>query len=203
MQFWRENFVMGIIEKRRSIRNFQSKKIEREKIEVILAAGLQAPSPKNRQPWRFLVIIDEKRKLQLVASMRDEICRLYEKKPDRQDIYASFKTINIIEQAPVLVLVCYEYGMIKQHDDGVNWMMAAKDIEAVELQSIGAAVENMLLKAEELEIGGLWCGDILYAYNTLSKYSDLPVVSAVCLGYKNEVPPTREKKTVFEKCTFV
>ena len=47
---------MGAIEERRSIRNFKKIKVEREKLVSILQAGLQAPSPKNRQPWRFIII---------------------------------------------------------------------------------------------------------------------------------------------------
>lgn len=193
---------MGIIENRRSIRKYKNQKVEKEKIEAILLAGLQAPSPKNRQPWRFVIISDENKKKELAASMRDHISLQIKEKAYRQDIYASLETIDIIEQAPVLILVCYEHGMVQQHDDGVNWQIAARDLEAVELQAIGAAVENMLLKAEELGIGSLWCGDILYAYEIVSQFSTRPVVSAVCLGYKNEMPINREKKKISEMCVF-
>lgn len=192
---------MGMIENRRSIRKFKKEKLEKEKIEAVLLAGLQAPSPKNRQPWRFIIISDDK-KQELVASMRNYIQMQIKEKADREDIHASLETIDIIEQAPVLILVCYEYGTAKQHDDGVSWPIAAKDLEAVELQAIGAAVENMLLKAEELGLGSLWCADILYAYEIVSSYSSRPVVSAVCLGYKNEMPAAREKKKISEMCKF-
>lgn len=193
---------MGIIENRRSIRKYKNQKVEKEKIEAILLAGLQAPSPKNRQPWRFVIISDENKKKDLVATMKNHISMLIKEKAYREDIYASLETIDIIEQAPVLILVCYEYGMVQQHDDGVNWPIAARDLEVVELQAIGAAVENMLLKAEELGIGSLWCGDILYAYEIVSQFSTRPVVSAVCLGYKNEMPINREKKKISEMCVF-
>lgn len=193
---------MGNIEDRKSIRKYKKKKVEREKIEAVLTAGLQAPSPKNRQPWRFVIISDEKKKQELVVSMRNCIHMQVKEKADREDICASLETMDIIEQAPVLILVCYEYGMVKQHDDGVNWPIVAKDLEVVELQAIGAAVENMLLKAEELGIGSLWCADILYAYEIVSKYSSRPIVSAVCLGYKDEMPTVRVKKKISEMCTF-
>lgn len=193
---------MGIIENRRSIRKYKNQKVEKEKIEAILLAGLQAPSPKNRQPWRFVIISDENKKENLVAKMRNHISMHIKENAQREDIYASLETIDIIDQAPVLILVCYEYGMVQQHDDGVNWQIAARDLEAVELQAIGAAVENMLLKAEELGIGSLWCGDILYAYEIVSQFSTRPVVSAVCLGYKNEMPINREKKKISEMCVF-
>lgn len=41
---------MKEIENRRSIRKFCSQKVERELIDNILKAGIDAPSAKNRQP---------------------------------------------------------------------------------------------------------------------------------------------------------
>lgn len=41
---------------RRSIRKFESRPIEKEKIEKILRAGMQAPSAANQQPWEFIVV---------------------------------------------------------------------------------------------------------------------------------------------------
>jgi nitroreductase len=47
------------IEQRQSIKDFLTKPIEDEKMDRILEAGRLAPSAKNRQPWRFIVITDE------------------------------------------------------------------------------------------------------------------------------------------------
>lgn len=41
---------------RRSIRSFENKQVEQEKIDLILEAGMLAPSAKNEQPWEFIVI---------------------------------------------------------------------------------------------------------------------------------------------------
>jgi nitroreductase len=41
---------------RRSIRQFKTDPVEKDKIERILEAGRLAPSAKNRQEWRFIVI---------------------------------------------------------------------------------------------------------------------------------------------------
>ena len=81
---------MGIIEERRSIRVFSDKRIQKREICQILEAGLQAPSPKNRQPWEFIVITDEQKKKQLVSSMEREINILYQSKKERKDILKAF-----------------------------------------------------------------------------------------------------------------
>jgi len=53
---------------RRSIRKYADKPVEKEKIERILRAGMQAPSAMNGQPWEFLVVQD-KIKLQRLSRM--------------------------------------------------------------------------------------------------------------------------------------
>lgn len=194
---------MGNIEERRSIRKYRDKNIETEKIETILNAALQAPSPKNRQPWRFVVITDQNEKKKMVTSMREKIGMLLQEKGKRKDIYASFETLDVIEEAPVFILICYKYGTAKYHDDGIKWKISAKDLEVIELQAIGAAVENMLLKAEELGLGSLWCADIFYAYDVVAPYSADIVVSGVCLGYKNELPLARPRNSISEMCKYI
>ncbi|RQD71832.1 MAG: nitroreductase family protein [Tindallia sp. MSAO_Bac2] len=46
------------IKLRRSARTFETKPVEREKVEEILRAAMQAPSAHNQQPWEFLVVED-------------------------------------------------------------------------------------------------------------------------------------------------
>lgn len=50
--------ILPEIVKRTSVRDFLPKEVEKEKIVRILEAGRLAPSAKNRQPWRFVVITD-------------------------------------------------------------------------------------------------------------------------------------------------
>ena len=48
--------VMPEIQKRRSVRAFAAKPLEKDQVERILEAGRLAPSAKNRQEWRFVVV---------------------------------------------------------------------------------------------------------------------------------------------------
>jgi len=47
---------MDAILNRRSIRKYLDKKVEKEKIEALLKAAMQAPSAANQQPWEFIVV---------------------------------------------------------------------------------------------------------------------------------------------------
>ena len=51
--------ILDTIFKRRSIRKYQDKPVEKEKLNTLLKAGMAAPSASNNQPWEFVVIDDE------------------------------------------------------------------------------------------------------------------------------------------------
>ncbi len=50
--------VMDTILARRSIRHFEDKPVEREKVELMLKAAMAAPSACNLQPWAFIAVDD-------------------------------------------------------------------------------------------------------------------------------------------------
>ncbi len=50
---------METINNRRSVRKYTDQKVEKEKIELLLRAAMQAPSARNQQGWEFLVIEDK------------------------------------------------------------------------------------------------------------------------------------------------
>ena len=62
--------VFQAIKIRRSIRSFQDKPIEEEKLKRVLEAGRLAPSAKNQQEWKFVVVKDRelRRKLAIAAN---------------------------------------------------------------------------------------------------------------------------------------
>lgn len=50
--------VLENIMTRSSVRNFTSQKVETDKIETLLKAGMAAPTGGNKQPWEFVVLND-------------------------------------------------------------------------------------------------------------------------------------------------
>jgi len=54
------NPVLEAIRDRRSIIRFEKVPVEEEKVQAILEAGRWAPSWLNSQPWRFIVVTDQK-----------------------------------------------------------------------------------------------------------------------------------------------
>jgi nitroreductase len=59
--------VFEVIKKRYSCRTYQDKPIEQDKLDQIFEAARQAPSAKNLQDWRFVVVTDKKVKQQVAG----------------------------------------------------------------------------------------------------------------------------------------
>ena len=50
---------IDLLQKRRSIRQFQEKPVEKEKVDLLVEAVLRAPSSRSLNPWEFVVVTDQ------------------------------------------------------------------------------------------------------------------------------------------------
>ncbi|MDR2010501.1 MAG: nitroreductase family protein [Bacteroidales bacterium] len=50
--------ILDVIYNRKSVRNFTDQPVEREKLEILVKAGMAAPSARNLQPWVFVIVQD-------------------------------------------------------------------------------------------------------------------------------------------------
>jgi nitroreductase len=182
--------TLEAIATRRSIRHFKSDPIPQEVLEQILQAGVMAPSGKNRQPWRF-VVVSEGRRAEMVRHMREGIARM---KAQGENIGSAEGTAAVMEQAPVTVFVFNPFGT---HP----WLTRSIDqafTDLVNVQSIGAAIQNMCLAAHTLGLGSLWICDVFFAYDELIRWlgQDTQMVAAVTLGYPVDHPTAYSRQTL-------
>ena len=155
------------IENRRSIRNYKMGNIDKKVILDILNAGIKAPSAKNNQPWRFLILDND----------------IKNKISDRMvEIYGPNKTAEVIKTVPYLILV---YNINNEYFNHL---------------SIGAAIENILLEAENMGLGTLWIGYIKKIEDYVKELVniDYELVSAIAIGVKNENPLVRPRLNLNE-----
>ena len=66
------------------------------------------------------------------------------------------------------------------------------------VQSVGAAIENMTLTATELGLGSLWICDTYFAYDELTEWlGDAGALYvALAVGYADENPAPRPRKDI-------
>ena len=74
---------------RRSIRKYQDRPVEEEKIEKLLRAAMAAPSAMNQQPWEFYVVTDKEKIKELAGSSPFAAC---------------------VGKAPLAIVVCQKLG---------------------------------------------------------------------------------------------
>lgn len=65
---------MNSIFHRVSIRKYEDRPVEKEKILQILKAGMQAPSARNQQPWEFYVVTDKEKIQELSTATQYSGC---------------------------------------------------------------------------------------------------------------------------------
>ena len=191
--------TIASIAKRRSIRKFTDREVPREIVEKVLHSAIKAPSSKNRQPWRFIVVTN-KTKDGMLKAMRAGIEN--EKKgrgllPDSlQYISGAENTAEIMAQAPLTIMVFNTENNSLSGETSIENNLS----RVANVQSIGAAIENMLLTATDLGLGSLWICDIFFAYRELCAYFGLQaeLVAAVSLGYADEAPGPRPRKASTE-----
>lgn len=184
---------------RRSIRKFSDMPISRADIEEIIESGMKAPSSKNRQPWKFIVIQGEAKK-EMLKAFRKGIEREEKESPllpnSRQHIAGARHTVEIMEEAPVILFVVNILGK------GIFEKRNPEEIiyEICNIQSLSASIQNMLLAAAEKGIGSLWICDIFFAYLELSRWlnEEGELMAAVAFGYPDESPGERPRKSMEE-----
>ena len=175
--------VIEAIQQRRSIRKFADTPVPEEIVHKILEAAIEAPSGKNKQPWKFIVV-DQQHRDEMIRIMEENVRKV---KDTGGDPGSSEHTTKVMAQAPITIFIfnLFAENQGKDHSSGV-----------VDVQSIGAAIQNMLLAALEYSLGTLWICDVFYAYRDLCEWlgETHEMIAAVSIGYPDQVPERRPRR---------
>jgi len=198
------------IQGRKSIRRYKQAPVPDEDIRKILDAGRWAPSANNTQPWSFIVIKDRELLGSMAAGVREMIDRMVphaesEKQAQRLAAYKS-NYHTFFENAPIVIAVCME-----AYDAGTDKLLArmgysADDIRRLRplpgLQSVAAAIQNMLLAIHALGYGSCWMTGPLVAQEAFEKLlgfgNEKSIAALLPVGVPDEDPPSRPRKPVEE-----
>ena len=168
--------IFQVFRDRRSIRKYKDTPVEREKIEQVLDAARLAPSWKNMQCWRFLVLTDTAKREALHSVFADD-------NPGKK----------AFAQAPVAIVIC---GNPAESDvsHGIDYFVADAAI----------AFEHLCLAAHAVGLGTCWMG--LFDEAELKKKLNIPdnmrVVGVTPLGYPDQEPKPRPRKELQEIAFF-
>lgn len=188
--------MLPAIINRRSIRKYKSIDVPKPMIEQILQSGMLAPSSKNRQPWKFIVVTGSAKKDMLEVMGRGlKREKEYPLLPESaQYLSGAEYTLEIMEQAPIIIFIANLLGI----DIHSSLNSEERIYEICNAQSIGAAIENMTLTATELGLGSLWICDTYFAYRELCGWLNVDgeLFAAMAVGYADEIPFARPRKSM-------
>src|SRR6185369_15718110 len=164
--------IFQVIRDRRSIRKYKDIPVEWEKIEQVLDAARLAPSWKNQQCWRFLVLTDAGKRAALLDAFPDD-------NPGKK----------AIAMAPVVIVVCADPAE-SDVENGIDYFVA----------DVAIAFEHLCLAAHALGLGTCWMGwyNEQSIKHALGIPGDIRIVGLTPLGYPDQEPKPRPRKQLSE-----
>ncbi|MDD3531857.1 MAG: nitroreductase family protein [Candidatus Shapirobacteria bacterium] len=171
------NKVAEVIRKRRSVRAYQDRPVEEEKIEAILKAAQFAPSANHKNPWRFWVVRN-----------KEVLNQLSQATP-----WGSF-----IAQAPLAIVVCADEALSREWLEDAAISGAHIYLEAVN-QGLGTCwVQNRDSKTNRGE------SSEAYIKNILDIPDNFRVIATFPIGYPAEKkPPHSDQDYEKDKVHFI
>ena len=162
--------VLEAIDARQSIRAYQPKPIEPEKLAAVLAAANRAASASNLQAYQIYVVRDEARKQALVAAAAGQ---------------------KFLATAPVVLVFAADPGR-----SAAKYGLRGEQVYC--MQDACAAVCNAMLAAVELGLGTCWVDavDAALAGRAAGLPDGQQAVVLLPIGYPAETPPRTPRRAL-------
>jgi len=164
---------LQLIARRQSVRRYQDKPVEEEKLAQLIEAVRLAPSASNSQPWKLIVVNE--------PVLKDKVARA---------TFSALVSFNrFVLQAPALAVLVIEKPKIVTQIGGL-----LKDRE-FSLIDIGIAAEHFCLQAAQLDLGTCMLGwfDEQAVKQLLNIPNNKRIGLIIALGYAKEGDPLRTK----------
>ena len=180
------------------MRHFRPDPVPRPVVEALIEAAGWAPSPHGRQPWRFAVVTRQAVKVGLADAMGAAwVEQLAMDGQDAATVAARLAgSRRRLLGAPVLIVPCLYTADLDRYPDPDR--QAAEELMAV--QSLGAAVQNLLLAAYDRGLDAGWMCAPLFCPDTvrdaLGLASDLSPQAIITVGHASQDPQRRGRLPV-------
>lgn len=206
--------LQDTIKRRRSIRRFKPDPVPTTDIEKMVYAASLAPSGGNFQPWHFLAVTDPHKRDGIAKIVHDEgvaLSRRMSEKPSLPSLVASL----VFSKAPVVFVVLVEPFPLEndpffsafQKEQNITGRHIDRYGGFVNVQSVGAAIQNLLLTAYELGYGSCWLRIPYYAKDSLEAFLEVKppweILALIPVGIPDHKPTMPPRKPVQKILTYV
>jgi coenzyme F420-0:L-glutamate ligase / coenzyme F420-1:gamma-L-glutamate ligase len=198
--------LLRFIRQRRSVRRFQGRAVPREDILRLLEAARWAPSNHNRQPWRFLVLQDQKRIHALAEAVRANLAARLGALPAVASAYAGdlLDHASVFATAPALLVVLHQQPA--RFAAPLLEGLSHPTLVSGEPLSTAMAVQNLLLAAPTLGLGACVLTAPLLAPEAVARLvcppPGLETTCFIALGYPDEAPEAPRRKNLAQIAEF-
>lgn len=180
--------LQEIIINRRDVRGnrFLNTPLDKNDIEQILLAAINAPSVGFSQPWEFVVIHDKNTKKQIKDSFQQKNKQASQQfSEEKQNLYQRLKLEGITD-APVNIAVFYK--------PSTQPILGQTAMPEMGQYSVVCAVQNMWLMARSLNIGMGWVSilDPECVKQAVNAPKNHQLIAYLCLGYVDAFLPQPE-----------
>jgi nitroreductase len=189
------NETLQTINNRHSIRTFAEEAVSDEQICILLQAANEAPSAHNQQPWRFIIVRNQKKQelATLVTSRAGEF-----PKPASALLRMAARSIM---SAPVIIAVANTGELVERgaHLFKIEKEMAKDFFRTMEIQSSAAAVQNLLLAATSLGLATVWLGILFLLKDEVLQFLGEPkgeFMAVIPVGYAMKPSSGPQKEPV-------
>jgi coenzyme F420-0:L-glutamate ligase/coenzyme F420-1:gamma-L-glutamate ligase len=176
--------ALEAIRTRRSLRQLSDKPVPHEIVDAILELAATAPAPHHTRPWRYVIVLPRSRD-RLIEAMGTAWRVDLERDGHAASLIERLlrKSRRQIASAPVLLLVCLtNEGLRRWPDD-----RRARNEWAMAQQSVGAAMQNIMLAAHAMGLSSYWISAPLFAPEACTEALALPdgwvAQALIVLGY--------------------
>ncbi len=168
--------IMEAIRSRRAVREYEATPLPVEHLKAIVEAATWAPSGFNKQPWKFVVIQNPELKARMAEAVRkklEEVQGWPAARGKGDGINAMVRGATVFHEAPVAIaaLTCEYSALIDEIlvARGLSFEERFKIRSAPGIQSVAAAIQNMLLAATSLGYGTCYGTGCLIAREELER----------------------------------
>lgn len=203
--------LFEVIAGRRSVRRFKPDPVPVEDVRELVAWATMAPSATNRQMWKFVGVADPALKEKLRQAVSDAVDELAAAAPGLPGVAGMKAWSLFFADAPVVVAVFGEEYRSRTDEALRMRGLTAAEIDRrrarPDLQSIGAAIQTLLLAARAKGYGACWmCAPVIAApeiERLLAVGERWKLVALVPLGVPAEEPSSPGRKPLDEVFTWI
>jgi coenzyme F420-0:L-glutamate ligase/coenzyme F420-1:gamma-L-glutamate ligase len=185
MRMGTDIYFWQVLTERRSVRDYRPEPLPPRLINRLLEAALLAPSAHNRQPWRFAVVTTPEVKEKLARAMGERLREdLAGDGLAPQEVAARVEgSLERLTGSPCLIVACLTMADMPVYADERRAQLE----RVMAVQSVAAALQNLLLAAQALGLGACWRCAPLYCPQVVVGALELPEdwepQALITLGY--------------------